>query len=308
MLLMGVFVVMLTCISGNLVCADQTCNPPVAHTFSIVAYDEATGDVGVATATKLPAVGMYVPFAKAGVGAIASQAIVNPEFGPKGLELLAQGLSAEEVKNRLIGADPMRDHRQLIIVDTKGGVAAFSGKKNSHYYGHSIGKNMAVAGNLLAGEECLKQMAAVFRSTTGRLSDKLLAALEAGEAAGGDRRGKQSAAILVTRPGAYFQEKFVDLRVDDNAKPVRELRRIYNVYMATFLHLPGYRDLSTGKGDDVATLQKWLKKHTFYRGEIDSIYGPETQNAVKEFQKAASLPVTGKVDVATSWKLEQWQK
>ncbi len=181
MLLVGIFIIMLLVTVGNLACADQIRNTLVAHTFSIVAYDEATGDIGVATATKLPAVGMYVPFAKSKIGAIASQAIVNPEFGSKGLDLLAQGLSAEEVKDYLISADSSRDHRQLIIIDTKGGVAAFTGKKNDPYCGHIIGGNMAVAGNLLAGEECLKQMAETFRSTTGRLSDRLLAAMEAGD-------------------------------------------------------------------------------------------------------------------------------
>lgn len=204
-------------------------------TFSIVAFDPKTGDLGVAVASKFLAVGSVVPYAKAGVGAIATQSFANTTFGPKGLELLRKGLTPSQVLKQLLASDKDRELRQVGIVDAKGRAAAFTGKKCLPWAGHIVGKGFAVQGNILAGEQVVKAMAKAFRETKGELAERLMAALEAGEQAGGDARGKQSAAILVVRKGAGydgFDDRYIDLRVDDHPEPVKELRRILNIKLA----------------------------------------------------------------------------
>ena len=204
-------------------------------TFSIVAFDPKTGDLGVAVASKFLAVGSVVPYAKAGVGAIATQSFANTTFGPKGLELLRKGLTPSQVLKQLLASDKDREFRQVGIVDAKGRAAAFTGKKCLPWAGHIVGKGFAVQGNILAGEQVVKAMAKAFQETQGELAERLMAALEAGEQAGGDARGKQSAAILVVRKGAGyggFDDRYIDLRVDDHPEPVKELRRILNIKLA----------------------------------------------------------------------------
>ena len=281
--------------------------PIIAHTFSITGYDDKTGDIGIAVATKLPAVGMYVPFVKARVGAIASQAIVNPKFGPYALELMEKGLTAQQVKEKLIESDPDIDDRQFMIVDTKGNVAGFTGKRNSAYCNDIEGNHFGVAGNLLVNKETLESAYSTFTSTPGDLADKLLAALEAGEKAGGDKRGKQSAAILVMRPGAYFNDKLVALRVDDNKEPIKELRRIFNVYMTTFLHRPGYRKVKLGdRGNDIVNLQKLLVTRKFLSGMATGTFDKDTYNAIKQFQKKMGLKISGQPDYLTVVELHNY--
>lgn len=197
-----------------------------------------TGDLGVAVASRSLAVGNRVPFAKAGVGAIATQAWTNITFGPKGLELLQKGMTAQEVLDALLSSDPQRERRQLAIVDGKGNAVAFTGKATIPWKGHIVDKNFAVQGNLLISEETIKAMAVTFQSTKGELVDKLLTALEAGQRAGGDKRGRQSAALLVVRnnlPTAPYYDHYVDIRVDDHPTPVKELRRIFQIYDETLL-------------------------------------------------------------------------
>jgi uncharacterized Ntn-hydrolase superfamily protein len=201
----------------------------VANTFSICAYDPDTKEWGVAVASKYLAVGSAVPWAKAGVGAVATQAAVNVALGPKGLELLEKGKSAEEVVKQLTEEDKGKDARQLGVVDAKGEAANFTGPKCNAWAGAKSGKHYTCQGNLLAGEDVVKDMAAAFEEAKGPLAWRLLAALEAGEKAGGDKRGKQSAAILVVREGRGpndIGDRYVDFRVDDHAKPVEELARI----------------------------------------------------------------------------------
>lgn len=201
----------------------------VANTFSIVAFDPEKKEWGVAVASKYLAVGSAVPYAKAGVGAIASQSHVNPLYGSKGLELLASGKTAEEALETMLAEDKGRDYRQASIVDAKGNVAKFTGKKCSAWAGDRVGKNYSVQGNLLAGEKVVDAMAEAFEKQTGALAWRLMAALEAGDKAGGDKRGKQSAAVLVVREGAGpngFGDRLIDLRVDDHREPVDELARI----------------------------------------------------------------------------------
>jgi uncharacterized Ntn-hydrolase superfamily protein len=203
-------------------------DPPV-NTFSIVAYDPDRQEWGVAVASKFLAVGAVVPWAKAGVGAIATQSHANTTYGPKGLELLGQGKSAEEAIKLLTEEDEGKDVRQVGIVDAKGNAATFTGSKCSAWAGGKTGKHYACQGNILAGEDVVNDMAKAFEEAKGPLAWRLMAGLEAAEKAGGDKRGKQSAAILVVRDKAGysgFNDRLIDFRVDDHATPVQELARI----------------------------------------------------------------------------------
>jgi uncharacterized Ntn-hydrolase superfamily protein len=207
-------------------------------TFSIVAYDPDAQEWGVAVASKFLAVGSAVPFAKAGVGAIASQAWGNTTYGPRGLAMLSKGMSAQEVLDSLLASDKEYSHRQVGIVDSRGNVAAFTGESCFDWAGHIKGKSFSVQGNILMGEEVVKEMAYAFLKEKGALAERLLAALKAGQEAGGDKRGRQAAALLVAREkGGYsgFNDRYIDLRVDDHKEPINELERIYNLYKITFL-------------------------------------------------------------------------
>ncbi len=250
-------------------------------TFSIVGFDPETKDLGVAVASKFVAVGAIVPWAKANVGAIATQALANVSYGPKGLELLAKGHSAKEVLKILLSSDPLRDERQVGIVDSKGEAAAYTGKKCFEYAGHIVGDGFSVQGNILAGSEVLEEMAKAFEVTKGELVDKLLAALEAGDRAGGDRRGKQSAAILVVREGGGYggyTDRYVDLRVDDHEEPVLELKRIFKIWELTLLTREKPEDI-VAKDEVAENVQRALKKLGFYKGEITGKWDKETENA-----------------------------
>lgn len=197
------------------------------NTFSITARCAKTGQLGIAVSTKLPGVGMLCPFVKAGVGAVATQSFVNPYIGIRGLEHLSSGMSAQEAKEKIMAEEINLEHRQFAIVDKDGGTAAFSGNECDGYYNHFEGDGFVVAGNMLVNEETLTDMKAAFENHTGLdLSERLLRALEAGQAAGGDKRGKQSAALKVFDTEEY---PFVDLRVDEHEDPVAELSRVYDV-------------------------------------------------------------------------------
>jgi len=199
------------------------------NTFSIVAYDPDTKEWGVAVASRVLAVGAVVPWARADAGAVATQSATNVTYGSKGLELLAKGKSAEEVVKELTDADERKDHRQLGIIDAKGNAANFTGERCSAWAGAKSGKHFTCQGNLLAGEKVVEDMAKAFKTTKGPLAWRLLAAMEAGEKAGGDKRGKQSAALLVVckgRGSGGHNDRYLDLRVDDHKAPVEELARI----------------------------------------------------------------------------------
>lgn len=202
-------------------------------TFSIVALDPQTGDLGVAVASKFLAVGSVVPWAAAGVGAIATQALANVRYGPDGLAALGAGGSASSVVDALTAADAGSEQRQLGIVDAAGGAATFSGAGCLPWAGGRIGPGFAVQGNILTGPEVVDAIVDAFTSATGPLPDRLLAALLAGDRAGGDRRGRQSAALLVVRAHAGYgdgDDRWIDLRVDDHPDPVPELIRIHGVW------------------------------------------------------------------------------
>lgn len=201
---------------------------PVA-TFSIVGRDTQNGDLGVAVQSKFFAVGSVVPWAKAGVGAIATQAWANTSYGPKGLTLLENGITAAQALDRLIADDDRSAKRQVGIVDAKGGVANYTGDECVEWAGAIKGENYTVQGNILAGEDVVQAMAQAFEEAEGELAERLMTALIAGQRAGGDRRGQQSAALLVVREGGGyggFNDRYVDLRVDDHERPIEELHRL----------------------------------------------------------------------------------
>jgi uncharacterized Ntn-hydrolase superfamily protein len=210
--------------------------PPtdVAATFSIVAYDPDKKEWGVAVASKYLAVGSPVPWAKAGVGAVATQSAVNVTYGPRGLELMEKGKTPEEAIKELTEADNGKDFRQLGFIDSKGNVANFTGPKCNAWAGAKSGKHYTCQGNLLAGEKVVEDMAKAFEESKGPLAWRMMAAMEAGEKAGGDKRGKQSAAILVVRAGAGPNgtgDRYIDFRVDDHKEPIPELARILSLRM-----------------------------------------------------------------------------
>ncbi|MBN2204445.1 MAG: DUF1028 domain-containing protein [Thermoleophilia bacterium] len=197
-------------------------------TFSIVARDRSTGMLGMAVATKVLAVGAICPWVRAGVGAVATQAWVNPFLGPITLDLLEEGLDAGGALEEALAGDSCAPYRQLAVVDAEGRSAAYTGAKADPWCGHSHGDDYAVAGNLLVSEETVAAMETAYLTAHPEhdLADRLIAALEAGQAAGGDRRGRQSAAVVVMHRTVV---PFIDLRVDDHPEPVAELRRLYTL-------------------------------------------------------------------------------
>jgi uncharacterized Ntn-hydrolase superfamily protein len=206
-------------------------------TFSIIAFDPETGALGVAVQSKFLAVGSVVPWARAGVGAVATQALANFNYGPRGLQLLSRGKTAAETVEALISADEEREHRQLGVVDAAGRAATFTGGECFEWAGGVTGEHYAAQGNILVGWETVEALAKSFEDTPGELAGRLLAALEAGQAAGGDSRGKQSAALLVVREGGGYggdNDRVVDLRVDDHPEPIRELLRIRDLHTLYF--------------------------------------------------------------------------
>lgn len=211
------------------------CATPAQATFSIVAYDSTTQELGVAVQSRAFSVGMAVPWAEAGVGGIATQASTNETFGPAGLSLLRSGKPAPEVLRALLAADSGSAHRQLGIVDSRGRSANFTGKLCSDWAGGVTGPGYAIQGNILAGEAVVKGMERAYLETKGELAERLLAALVAGQAAGGDKRGMESAAIVVVRPSDAYPEyrtRYVDLRVEDHKDPINELIRVYRLLEA----------------------------------------------------------------------------
>jgi uncharacterized Ntn-hydrolase superfamily protein len=213
--------------------ASLAAGPPDPATFSIAAADPNTGEVGVAVASRFFAVGTVVPHARAGVGAVATQSFANTSFGPRGLELLERGLEPEEVLEVLLRGDEGRGQRQVGVVDASGKSATYTGEGCIAWAGGRRGPNYAVQGNILTAEEVVKAMEAAFVESEGRpLAERLYFALAAGDAAGGDARGRQSAALLVVREaGGYggFTDRAVDIRVDDHEQPMEELGRLLDL-------------------------------------------------------------------------------
>ncbi len=246
----------------------------IVATFSIVARDPATGELGVAVQSRAFRAGAIVSYAKAGVGAIATQAAANQTYGPRGLELLELGLSPAEVVEHLTGADPGRDRRQLAVIDARGRVRAHTGSGTSAWAGHIEGENYSVQGNILAGEAVVRAMAAAFESSRGALALRLMDALDAGEAAGGDARGKQAGGVLVVKPigdSGRTTDRWVDVRVDDHAEPFKELRRLVNMSVSR-IHSREARELAA-EGHFGEAIERQRQAIAIVPGEDQMIYG-----------------------------------
>jgi uncharacterized Ntn-hydrolase superfamily protein len=227
----------------------------IVATFSIVAYEPETGAMGCAVQSRYFAVGAVVCWGEAEVGVVATQANVNVGYGPKGLSLLREGLSAQQVVDRLFAEDtfPGKDGRQLAVVDARGGIAVHTGSAANAWAGHKKGANFSAQGNILAGAAVVDAMASAFESAGTSFAEKLVTALEAGQAAGGDSRGQQSAAILVVQKGAgrnINNDVAVRLHVDDHPAPIAELRRLLNVQLAMNALFQSRRLLTEKKMDE----------------------------------------------------------
>jgi uncharacterized Ntn-hydrolase superfamily protein len=223
--------------SGETHAASKENREPLVATFSIVAFDPATGDLGVAVQSKFFGVGTVVPWAKANVGAIATQSYANITYGPNGLALLEKNMHPETVIKQLTESDPKSEYRQVGMIDAQGRTSSFTGSICNAWAGHIVGPHFAVQGNLLAGQTVVEDMATAFQESSQipgtELADWLMQALKAGQDAGGDKRGRQSAALLVVRENAGYSginDRYIDLRVEDHQTPIRELLRLLEIH------------------------------------------------------------------------------
>jgi len=251
-------------------------------TFSIVALDRQTGEVGVAVASRFLAVGAVVPWAQAGVGGVVTQAWANLSFGPGGLRLLAEGHSATEVVRTLTDADEGRAHRQVGIVDAQGRAAAWTGRECFAWAGHRTGDGFTCQGNILSGPGVVEAMAGTFSRTAGALPERLLAALSAGQDAGGDSRGQQSAALLVVKEkGSYggYLDRYIDLRVDDDSTPIARLRGLLELHRLYFV--TGEPVLISLTADIVREVQEILRQRGFTPDPPTGIYDDRTKDAFR---------------------------
>jgi uncharacterized Ntn-hydrolase superfamily protein len=263
--------------------APAECPVIAPSTFSIAAGDPETGDLGIAVQSKFLAVGAVVPWARAGVGAIATQAWANTSFGPEGLALMSAGSSAREAVDRLVGSDPDSGHRQVGAVDALGQAATFTGPECMPWAGGRTGLGYSCQGNILVGEATVAAMAETFERTPGGLWDRLVAALEAGQAAGGDSRGQQSAALLVVRAGGGYagrNDRFIDLRVDDHPAPIDELRRLLDLHKL-YLFPSDASDLLPIDDGIASELQLILQREGCYAGPVSGVYDAPTQTAMR---------------------------
>lgn len=261
---------------------------PLAHTYSIVARDTVTGEMGVAVQSHWFSVGTIVSWGEAGVGVIATQSFVNVSFGPNGLALLRDGLSAQATLDKLIEEDEGRDFRQLAILDSKGNVAVYTGKKCTDEAGHLKGNQFSVQANMMKNNTVWPVMKETFENSKGTLAERLLLTLEAAEEAGGDIRGKQSASILIVKPestGKVWQDRLVDLHIEDHAEPLVELRRLYNVHQA-YEHM-NKGDLAIEHNDMELAMKEYSMAEELF---------PE--NLEMKFWRAVTLSNIGKVEDA----------
>lgn len=254
-------------------------------TFSIVARDPETGDLGIAVQSKFLAVGSAVPWAKAGVGAIATQAMANLDFGKVGLELLEKGYNAKQVCDSLKTMDPDIEHRQFGIVDHQGGSVTFTGTNCFDYAGGIAMENLACQGNILVSKETVEALADTFRSTQGTLAYRLVKALDAAQVAGGDRRGRQSASLLVVRKnGSYggYNDRYIDLRVDDDPEPIKKLEHLLDLHQMYFNRTSESEKVVVNT-EVARKIQTALIKHGYYKGEINGMFDALTKKAYEDF-------------------------
>jgi len=256
------------------------------HTYSIVARDPLTGEMGVAVQSHYFSVGPVVPWAEAGIGAVATQSLVDVSYGPLGLDLMRAGKTAQEALKALLAGDKNNAVRQVATIDAQGNVAAHTGDKCIPAAGHIVGKNYSVQANLMLNDKVWPAMSKAFENTKGSLAERMLAALDAAQAQGGDIRGKQSAAILIVKgksSGKPWQDKILDLRVEDNPEPLKELRRL--VKIAEAYHHSDLGDLALEKKDLKTALKEYAEARRLY---------PE--NVELEFWEATALVNNNRVD------------
>ena len=247
--------------------------PRPVHTFSIVARDPATGELGVAVQSHWFSVGSIVPWAEAGIGAVATQSFVDPSYGKLGLELMRTGKSGPDALKSLLAGDEGRDVRQVAMIDAQGRVDAWTGKSDIYAAGHFVGNNFSVQANLMANDKVWPAMAHAFENTKGDLADRMLAALDAAQAVGGDIRGRQSAALIVVtgKPtGQPWKDRTFDLRVDDSSQPLQELRRLVTLQRA-YNHMNA-GDLAVEKKDNEGALREYGAAETLVPDNAEMIY------------------------------------
>lgn len=277
---------------------------PFAHTFSIVARDPQTGEMGVAVQSHWFSVGTSVSWAEAGVGAVATQSFTNKSFGIRGLNLLRSGLTAQQALDSLLDNDEGRDVRQVAVIDSKGNVAAYTGKGCIDYAIHIKGNNFSVQSNMMLTNKVSQAMADAFEKSRGKaLADRMITALEAGQKAGGDIRGKQSAAIIIVpgkSEGKPWNERTVDLRVDDNPEPIKELRRLYNVQIA-YQHMNN-GDLAVEKNDMNKAMNEYNAAMKMFPQNLEMQYWTAITLANNKQMNKALLILKNVFHKDPSWK------
>jgi uncharacterized Ntn-hydrolase superfamily protein len=259
-------------------------------TFSIVAFDPSNGDLGVAVESKFLSVGAVVPWAQAGVGAIATQAWANTRYGPLGLAMLREGLSPEQVGTALVTGDDNAAQRQFGLVDAQGRGYTYTGSGCYAWAGGRTGANYAAQGNILTGGEVVDALAETFESPHGDLAERMVTALAAGQAAGGDRRGQESAALLVVRArGGYsgFNDRYIDVRVDDHPKPIEELKRLLDLHRL-YLGKTNPDDLLAIDDNLARELQQMMARRG-YAVSVTGMWDEQSKKAFREFAGVENL-------------------
>jgi uncharacterized Ntn-hydrolase superfamily protein len=296
--LRNLIILLVLLISTSLIPQSVFGDEPLAHTFSIVARDAETGEMGVAVQSHWFSVGSLVAWGEAGVGVVATQSFVNPSFGQRGLELLKKGMTAQEVVDQLISTDEGRDVRQLAIVDSKGNSASYTGSKCISEAGNIAGDNYSVQANMMLNSTVWGAMSKAFENSKGPLAERLITALEAAQKEGGDIRGKQSACLLVVKgkaTGNLWEDRLIDLRVEDNPNPIIELKRLLNVHRA-YDHMNA-GDLAVEKNDMNLAMDEYNAAMKMF---------PE--NLEMKYWTAVSLANKGEVEEALPMFKEIFQK
>jgi len=304
-------------LTSNLTFAQFSKNiPNNIATFSICAYDPATGESGVAVASRFFAVGSVVPWAKAGVGAVATQSFANTSFGWRGLDLLKEGNSPEQALGILLKNDDEPTRRQVGIVAADGSSISYTGDECLKWAGGRYGKNYACQGNILAGEAVVTEIEKTFLSTEGSLAERLYAALVAGDAAGGDARGKQSAALLVVKEkGGYggYTDRYIDIRVDDHQEPFKELGRLLDFALMNAYWNQGWTAYKEKRYSDALEWQEKTAKlapenaEVLYDLAIIRAWAGKTNAALEALEKAVTLNPGLKKGAATDQDLAPLQ-
>jgi uncharacterized Ntn-hydrolase superfamily protein len=283
---------------------DDVVKGPFAHTYSIVARDERTGEIGAGVQSHWFSVGTVVPWALTGVGAVVTQSFTNPSFGPEGLKLLSEGIAPKKALEEMVSKDDGRDFRQLAIIDSRGRSFAHTGKKCVAEAGHISGKNFSVQANMMLKDTVWPAMAESFDSTDGPLADRILAAMQAAEAEGGDARGKQSAALVVVKAestGEVWKDRLIDLRVDDHRDPLKELARLLKVHRAYESMDEG--DKATEDGDTDLALSAYSNAQRAFPRNAEMVFWHAVGLANKGFFEE-SLPLFRKAfRMNPNWKI-----